>query len=81
MPPVPVGHGVISGTVAGVDYGRAVLLLATPRGVVPVTVTPTTSIFRGSTFASFSDLARGARVSIDFSDLGGRLVAQIIRIH
>ena len=74
-------HGVISGTIAGVDYGGASVLIATPRGLVPVAVTPTTSIFRGSGFASFADLARGARVSIDFSEIGGRLVAQIIRIR
>lgn len=78
--PAPAGHGNISGTIAGVDYGSASILIATPRGVVPVAVTPTTSIFRGSAFASFSDLGRGARVSVDFSDVGGRLVAQIIRI-
>lgn len=74
-------HGVISGTIAGVDYGGASILISTPRGLVPVAVTPTTSIFRGSGFASFADLARGARVSIDFSEIGGRLVAQIIRIR
>jgi hypothetical protein len=74
-------HGVIAGTIAGVDYGSARLLLATPRGLVPVAVTPTTSIFRGSGFASLADLARGARVSIDFSEIEGRLVAQIIRIR
>jgi hypothetical protein len=74
-------HGVISGTIAGVDYGGASILISTPRGMVPVAVTPTTSIFRGSAFASLSDLARGSRVSIDFSQIGGRLVAQIIRIH
>lgn len=79
--PAPSAHGVISGTIAGVDYGAASILVATPHGVVPVAVTPTTSIFRGSGFASFSDLGRGARVSIDFSEIDGRLVAQIIRIR
>lgn len=77
----PGAHGNISGTIEGVDYGSASLLVATPRGLVPVAVTPTTSIFRGSAFASFSDIARGARVSIDFSESDGRLVAQIIRIR
>lgn len=80
-PPVPGAHGVISGTIAGVDYSNASILIATPNGLVPVAVTPTTSIFRGTGFASFADLARGARVSIDFSEIGGRLVAQIIRIR
>lgn len=81
LAPVPVGHGNISGTIAGIDYGSASILIATPRGVVPVAVTPTTSIFRGSALASFADLGRGAHVSIDFSEIGGRLVAQIIRIY
>jgi hypothetical protein len=80
-PPAEGAHGNISGTIAGVDYGSASILIATPRGLVPVAVTPTTSIFRGSAFASLSDLARGARVSVDFSQIGGRLVAQIIRIR
>jgi hypothetical protein len=79
--PVPVGHGSISGTIAGVDYGSASILISTPRGVVPVAITPTTSIFRGSGFASFSDLDRGAHVRVDFSAINGRLVAQIIRIR
>lgn len=74
-------HGVINGTIVGVDYGMASLLIATPHGVVPVAVTPTTSIFRGPGFASFADLGRGARVTIDVSDVDGRLIAQIIRIH
>lgn len=74
-------HGVLSGTIVGVDYGSASILVGTQRGVVPVAVTPTTSIFRGSGFASFSDLGRGARVEVDFTQVDGRLVAQIIRIR
>jgi hypothetical protein len=77
----PAAHGAISGTIIGVDYGSASILIATPRGPVPVAVTPTTSIFRGSGFASFTDLTRGARVNVDFTEIGGRLVAQIIRIR
>jgi Cu/Ag efflux protein CusF len=72
---------VLSGTIVGVDYGSASILVGTQRGVVPVAVTPTTSIFRGSGFASFSDLGRGARVEVDFTQIDGRLVAQIIRIR
>jgi|SRR5690348_1640916 hypothetical protein len=79
--PAEGAHGVLSGTIIGVDYGAASIIVATPRGAVPVAVTPTTSIFRGQGFASFADLGRGARVSIDFSAINGRLVAQIIRIR
>lgn len=71
----------ISGTIAGIDYASASILVATPRGMVPVAVTPSTSIYRGSAFASFADIARGAHVDIDAADVGGRLIAQIIRIR
>jgi hypothetical protein len=77
----PFAHGAISGTIIGVNYGAASIVVATPRGAVPVAITPTTGIFRGSGFASFTDLVRGARVSIDCTEIGGRLVAQIIRIR
>lgn len=71
----------ISGTIAGIDYASASILVATPHGMVPVAITPSTSIYRGSAFASFADIARGAHVSIDAADVGGRLIAQIIRIR
>jgi hypothetical protein len=77
----PRSHGTVSGTIAGIDYGSASIIVATPRGLVPVAVTPTTSIFRGSSFASLSDLGRGARVSVDVTEIDGRLIAQIIRIR
>lgn len=77
----PRSHATVSGTIAGIDYGSASILIDTPRGMVPVAVTPTTSIFRGSSFASFSDLGRGAHVSVDVTEIDGRLIAQIIRIR
>jgi hypothetical protein len=79
--PVSPSHGVLSGVLVGVDYAMGSILVGTPRGVVPVAVTPTTSIFHGSRFGSFADLARGARVTVDFSAIEGRLVAEIIRIR
>jgi hypothetical protein len=48
---------------------------------VPIAVTPSTSIFRGENFASFTELERGSRVDVDVSEIDGRLVAQIIRIR
>lgn len=77
----PRSHATVTGTIVGIDYGSASILVDTPRGMVPVAVTPTTSIFRGSSFASFSDLGRGARVSVDVTEIDGRLIAQIIRIR
>ncbi|HZZ65702.1 MAG TPA: hypothetical protein VFE17_09410 [Candidatus Baltobacteraceae bacterium] len=77
----PGQHGVLSGTVVGIDYAMGSIMVATPRGVVPLAVTPSTSIFRGAGFGSLADLARGARVSIDFSATGGHFIAQIIRVR
>lgn len=74
-------HAVVSGRIVGVDLPTASILVETPRGRVPIAVTPSTSIFRGENFASFAELGRGSRVDVDVSDIGGRLVAQIIRIH
>ncbi len=74
-------HAAISGTIVGVDYLSASILVATPHGVVPVAVTPSTGIYRGNAFASFADIGRGARVEIDAADVNGRLIAQFIRIR
>gem|GEM_PF-1836119 len=74
-------HGALNGVLVGVDYAMGSILVSTSHGVVPLAVTPTTSIFHGSRFASFADLARGAHVTVDFSAIEGRLVAEIIRIR
>lgn len=78
---VPRSHALVAGTIVGVNYGAASILVNTPHGPVPVAVTPTTSIIRGSAAGSLSDLARGSRVTVDVTDMGGRLIAEIIRIR
>ncbi|MFN2449502.1 MAG: hypothetical protein ABR508_06895 [Candidatus Baltobacteraceae bacterium] len=77
----PRAHALISGTIVGIDYGSATILVATARGIVPVAVTPSTSIYRGSAFASFAEIGRGAHVDVDAADVEGHLVAQLIRIR
>lgn len=79
--PGPHSHAVVAGSVIGVNYGVGSVLVATPQGVVPVAVTPSTSIIRGATYGSFSNLQRGAHVTIDVTDVGGQLIAQIIHIY
>ncbi len=74
-------HAVVSGRVIGVDFATNSILVETSHGRVPIAVTPSTSIFRGASFASFAELGRGSRVDIDVSEIDGRLVAQIIRIR
>ena len=74
-------HAVVSGRIVGVDFASASILVQTSNGRVPIAVTPSTSIFRGNDFASFAELRGGSHVDVDVSDVGGRLVAQIIRIR
>lgn len=74
-------RALIVGTIAGIDYTTASVLVATPHGVVPVAITPSTSIYRGRSFASFADIGRGAHVEIDAAAIDGRLIAQLVRIH
>jgi hypothetical protein len=74
-------HATVSGRVVGVDFATNSILVETSHGRVPIAVTPSTSIFRGESFASFTELERGSRVDVDVSEIDGRLVAQIIRIR
>lgn len=74
-------QGVVSGVVVFVDYASSRIVVNTPHGAVPILVTPSTSIFHGRSDTSFAEIARGSRVDVDVSELGGVLVAQIIRIH
>ncbi|HZT14038.1 MAG TPA: hypothetical protein VFA29_14660 [Candidatus Baltobacteraceae bacterium] len=79
--PPPKAHAVVSGTVIGVDYGAANIVVGTPHGAVPIAVTPTTSIIHGATYASLADLGRGSRVIVHVVQFGRRLIAQIIHIR
>lgn len=75
-------RGVISGEIVGVNYTSGTLLLQSGSRRVEITVLPSTNIFAGrSGFATLADLARGRRVDVWASQSGGRLFAQMIRIH
>ncbi|MBV9149118.1 MAG: hypothetical protein JO024_04595 [Candidatus Eremiobacteraeota bacterium] len=74
--------GIISGSVVGVDYAHGFMRLAGARGVVDVVVLPGTAIIRRSNeYGTIADLIRGAHVSVYVSQVGGRLVAELIRIR
>lgn len=75
-------RGVISGQVIGVDYSSGELLLQSGGRRFQVIVLPSTSIFQGRRgYATLADVSRGRRVDVWVSESGGRLFAQIIRIH
>jgi hypothetical protein len=74
--------GIISGSVIGVDYAHGFIRLAGARGPVDIVVLPGTAIIRRSNaYGTIADLVRGAHVSVYVSQVGGRLVAELIRIR
>ena len=74
-------RGVVQGEIVGVDFERGILHLQTQRGRVDVQILPSTSILRRGQNGTIADLTQGARVSVNVSEVGGRLVAQIIRMR
>jgi len=76
-------RGVVSGLIVGVDYAYGTLRLQTAHGVLDITILPGTSIVRRKDeYGTIADLARGTRVEVYVSQIaGGRLFAQLIRIH
>ena len=74
--------GTMNVTVVGVDYASGRIFVAGPRGRMAIQVLPSTSIFsHGNGYATLTDLRPGAHVQVYVSRVGGRLVAQIIRIQ
>ena len=73
-------RGTIVGEVIGVDYGQGQLLVENRQGKFALVVLPSTTILRGSDYGTLTDVVRGMHVSIQASEVDGRMVAQIIRI-
>ena len=76
-------RGVISGDVVSIDYARGIVEIQTPkRGRLSVQMLPSTGVLRrGDQYGSIGDLSRGVHVSVNVSEVDGRLVAEMIRIH
>ena len=75
-------RGIITGSVVGVDYAHGVLRLVSGRGIYDIIVLPGTSILRpGAQYGTIADLTPGTRVAIYVSQVGGRLMAELIRIR
>ncbi len=73
--------GVVSGIIEGVDYSGGLVTVRTRhRGSINVSVVPSTAIYRGGQYGTLSDLRRGQSVEISVYEVGGRLVAQTIRL-
>lgn len=73
--------GMVRGTVENVDYSGGMVTIRT-RGheIVSVAVVPSTAIYQGGQYGTFSDLRRGQLVEISMYEVDGRLIAQSIRV-
>jgi Ethanolamine utilization protein EutJ (predicted chaperonin) len=72
----------LSGRVVGVDYTNAIVVVRTSAGDKTVDVTPSTDIDEPSgAYATIADIHRGSLVDVGASVIGGRIVAQYIRIR
>ena len=75
-------RGVLQGEILGVDFERGVLHLLTQKhGRLEIQILPSTSIVRRGQYGTIADLTQGVHVSVNVSEVGGRLVAQIIRMR
>jgi len=72
--------GEIRGTIASVDYPGGTLVVRNRARSDVVAVVPATTIYEHGEYATFADLHRGQHVDITAYEVGGRLVAQTIRI-
>ncbi len=72
--------GVIHGKIESIDYSSGTLVVRSHGGQIVVAVVPSTAIYRGGEFASVGDLRRGENVEISVFEVGGGLVAQMIRL-
>jgi hypothetical protein len=81
-PAAATDGGMIEGRVTNVDYQRGLLHLVTPhRENVEVSIMPTTSVQGNDPgYHAITDVSRGSKVQILASRIGGRLVAQIIKL-
>lgn len=70
----------IRGRIDSVDYPGGTFAVRTNGGTRIIAVTPSTTIYQHGGYATFSDLHRGQSVDVNVYQVGGRLIAQTIRI-
>ena len=72
--------GEIRGRIQSIDYPGGTLVVHGSMGNRVIAVVPSTTIYRHGEYSTLSDLRRGQQVDISVYEVGGRLVAQTIRI-
>lgn len=72
--------GQLHGRIVAVDYATGSLVVQTNRGSLTVAVMPNTVIYRGDASGTISDVRPGQNAQLEVYEVGGRLVAQLIRL-
>ena len=73
--------GIVRGVLEQVDYSGGLIYVRTHgREIVVVAIVPSTGIYEGRQYATFSDLRPGRPVEMSIYEVDGRLVAQTIRL-
>ncbi len=72
--------GEIRGLILRVDYPAGELVVRQGRRSRTVSIVPSTTIYHRGQYATMADLRSGQHVVITVYEVGGRLVAQTIRI-
>jgi hypothetical protein len=70
----------IRGRIESIDYPGGTFAVRAGGKTRVIAVTPSTTIYQHGGYATFSDLRRGQNCDISVYEVGGRLVAQIVRI-
>jgi hypothetical protein len=70
----------IRGRIDSVDFPGGTFAVRTNGSTRVIAVTPSTTIYQRGGYATFSDLRRGQNVDVSVYQVGGRLIAQTIRI-
>jgi hypothetical protein len=71
--------GTIRGVIESVDYSSGTFVVKSKGDRQVIAVVPSTAIYRGNEYATLGDLRRGENVQVSVYEIGGRLVAQMIR--
>ena len=72
--------GVIKGSIQSIDYAGETIVVRSNGVNQTIALTPSTIFYHGHEYATISDLHKGQNVSIDTTQVNGRLVAQVIRL-
>ena len=72
--------GEIRGIITSIDYPSGIIVVRERSHSRTVAVVPGTTIYRRGQYATLADLRAGQKVTIAAYEVGGRLVAQTIRI-